>query len=91
MAANETSRYNTYFIVRSLITASIGFMTFSLVALLLGKLTGFQAIILSLVSFAYPVLLTNVIHHPIQNLVEGILLYLERHKRIEKLVTKLLA
>lgn len=90
MNENEASRYNMYFIIRSLISASIGFITFSLVALLLGKLTGLQAIILSFVSFAYPVLLTNMFHRRIQTLVERILFHLEKHKRIEKLMTKLL-
>jgi hypothetical protein len=89
MTESEASRYNMYFIVRSLISASIGFVTFSSVALVLGKLTGVQAITLSFVSFAYPVLLTNTFHHSIQNLVERVLLQLEKHKRIEKLVIKL--
>ena len=90
MTENEASRYNMYFILRSLITASMGFITFSLVALLLGKLTGLQAIILSFLCFAYPVLLTKLFHYKIQRLVERILHYLEKHKNLEKLVTKIL-
>lgn len=90
MTENEASRYNTYFILRSLITASMGFITFSLAALLLGKLTGLQAIILSFLCFAYPVLLTKLLHYRIQRLVERILHHLEKHKNIEKLVTKIL-
>jgi uncharacterized membrane protein YuzA (DUF378 family) len=90
MIESETKRYNLYFILRSLITASIGFATFSFIALLLGKLTGLQAIILNFVCFAYPVVLTKMLHNRIQRLVEIMLLHLKKHRRIEKLVTKLL-
>jgi hypothetical protein len=90
MDRREASSYNLYFIVRSLITAFIGFLTFSLVALALASLSGIQAITVSFISFAYPLLLTKMFHKRIRNVVEKLLSFLRKHERIERLVVKIL-
>jgi len=87
----NASKYNLYFAVRSIVSASIGFFTFSFIALILRSLTGLQAIILNLVCFAYPVVLTKVLHERIQRLVERALSYLEKNRRIGRLVTKVIS
>ena len=90
MNSSEASSYNLYFIVRSVITASIGFATFSLVALMLGTLTGTQAIAVSFISFAYPLLLTKIFHKRIRRLVRRVLNFIQEHKQVERLVMKIL-
>jgi hypothetical protein len=90
MNTSEVSSYNLYFIVRSIIIASIGFATFSLIALILGTLSGTQAIAVSFISFAYPLLLTKILHTRIQSLVRTALGFLQKHKQLESLVMKIL-
>ena len=87
----EENKYNLYFAIRSLLSASIGFITFSIIALILRSLTGFQAIALNLICFAYPVLLTKIFHQRIQQLVEKSLAYLEKNKRAGEYVTKIIS
>jgi uncharacterized membrane protein len=90
MKKDEGTTYNLYFIIRSVITSSIGFVSFAFVALMLGHLSGIQAIALSILCFAYPVLLTNLLHRRIQRVVEKTLLYLVNHERVEKFVIRVL-
>jgi len=90
MRGDQASRYNLYFAIRSIATASIGFFTFSFIALMLRSLTGFQAIVLNFVCFAFPVLLTKILHQRIQSPVERALAYVEKHEKMERLVTKVL-
>jgi uncharacterized membrane protein YuzA (DUF378 family) len=90
MDSTEASSYNLYFIVRSIITASIGFTTFSLVALMLGNMSGTQAIAVSFISFAYPLLLTKIFHKRIRSLVRRVLNFMQKHKQVERLVMKIL-
>ncbi|WP_455277641.1 hypothetical protein [[Eubacterium] cellulosolvens] len=87
---DRANRYNLYFIIRSMITGSMGFFTFSIIVSLLGNLKGVEAIIISFFSFAYPVILTKLFHENIKRLVERTFLFLERHKKIKKLIILIL-
>jgi len=90
MKEQDARRYNLYFIIRSIITASIGFFTFSLIVWILGNLNYIQAIIISFVSFSFPLFLSKIFHKKIQKLVERIFVYFENHKKIERWIIKIL-
>jgi hypothetical protein len=89
MKKEEASRYNIYFIIRSAIAGLMGFLIFSFLAWLLKTLTYVQAIIISFIAFASPVVLSKVFHEKIESLVEKIFIFLERHKKIKRFVLKI--
>jgi hypothetical protein len=70
----RANSYKLCFAISSMITCSMGLFTFSIIALLLGNLTGVEAIIISF--FAYPVILTKLFHENIKRLVEKIFPFL---------------
>jgi len=68
----------------------MGFSIFSIAAWFLVNLTYIQAIIISAISFSFPILLTKLFHERIENIVEKILIQLEKHKKIKKIIIKFL-
>jgi len=90
MKKYRADHYNLYFIIRSIITALIGFSMFSILAFVFGNLTYIQAIIFSLICSAFSIFFSRVFHENIQNLVEKIFAYIKNHKRTEKVVLKIL-
>lgn len=90
MKKQETSKKNLYFIIRSVICGLMGFSIFLVIAFVLGNLNYVQAIILSSVSFASPMFLSKILHKKIENLVEKVFIYLKYHKKISRLLIKIL-
>ena len=68
MKNNDASRYNLYFVIRSLITGLIGFLLFSVLAFIFGNLTYVQAIILSFICFVSPAILSKSFPSNLANL-----------------------
>lgn len=86
----DSRTFNLYFIIRSTISATIGFIIFSIIAWSLGTLTYFQAILASLASFLIPLFVLNIFHEYFKLIVEEAFAFLKRHKRLERFIVKII-
>lgn len=86
----DARTFNLYFIIRSTISATIGFIIFSLIAWSLGTLTYLQAILASLASFLIPLFVLNVFHEYFQIIVKDCFVFLKRHKKLERFILKII-
>jgi hypothetical protein len=90
MIKQEKIRYNLYFIIRSIITSLSGFAIFSTTVYLLRNVSYVEAIIISFISFSIPTVASSVLHERIERFEKNVLFYLDRHKRTERIIVKIL-